>query len=74
MADEYPKAKYHATLPPSLVNNVEEETELGKDWHDFPDLSDRPTSKREEAVSVMKQMIGQADRDLKANRDLKAKE
>lgn len=33
---EYPKAKYHATKEPALVNNAEEEVALGDGWENTP--------------------------------------
>lgn len=35
---KYPKAKYHAELPPVLVADPEEENNLGEGWYDHPDL------------------------------------
>jgi hypothetical protein len=33
---QYPKAKYHATLPVACVNNPTEEAALGEGWYDYP--------------------------------------
>lgn len=33
---EYPKAKYHATEPVKVVNDKEQDLELGSDWYDNP--------------------------------------
>lgn len=32
----YPKFKYHATLPPVIVNDAPSETALGVAWQDSP--------------------------------------
>lgn len=39
---EYPKAKYHRTKGVALVQGVEQETALGKDWFDLPTYTNRP--------------------------------
>jgi len=40
----YPKAKYHATEKPALVNNPEEDRLLGGDWYDHPNLTRDPSA------------------------------
>ena len=47
-SSEYPKAKYRkgeSGLESCLVRNAEEEAALDSDWHDFPNLKDRPKPK-----------------------------
>ena len=40
---EYPKMKYHKTLPHRIVKNAEEEKALGPDWLKRPYMPPPPT-------------------------------
>ena len=36
MAEKYPSWRYHATLPPRIVQTQAEDKKLGKAWKDTP--------------------------------------
>lgn len=38
----YPSYRYHATLPPRVVQSPEEDDALGADWRDHPDADNPP--------------------------------
>lgn len=42
MKIEFPSFRYHATLPPVIVNDPEEESKLGDGWADTPAAFDVP--------------------------------
>jgi hypothetical protein len=42
VVQEYPRCRYHATLPPRIVDNPIEDLALGEGWFDSPERTKTP--------------------------------
>jgi hypothetical protein len=52
VAQTYPKWKYHASEPPVVVIDADEEASLGAEWGDSPNVSGKETYPLTDPVKV----------------------
>ena len=53
--EEFPKWKYHPSKEPVVVQNADEESALGRDWFDRPDLAAEALARMQAALKKAQQ-------------------